>query len=55
MADKVSGRRRRRLFDLHYVNVDQERILRGRWLTCLDNAIKYTPSGKITVGLTGDG
>lgn len=38
---------------LYYVNVDQERI-REVIINLFDNAIKYTPSGKITVGLTGD-
>ncbi len=38
---------------LYYVNVDQERI-REVIVNLFDNAIKYTPSGKITVGLTGD-
>lgn len=38
---------------LYYVSVDQERI-REVIVNLFDNAIKYTPSGKITVGLTGD-
>lgn len=38
---------------LYYVNVDQERI-REVIINLFDNAIKYTPSGKIVVGLTGN-
>jgi signal transduction histidine kinase len=38
---------------LYYVNVDQDRISEVI-INLFDNAIKYTQSGKITVGLTGD-
>ncbi len=38
---------------LYYVNVDNERI-REVIINLFDNAIKYTSTGKITVGLTGD-
>lgn len=38
---------------LYYVSVDQERI-REVIVNLFDNAIKYTSTGKITVGLTGD-
>lgn len=38
---------------LYYVNVDQDRI-REVITNLFDNAVKYTESGKITLGLTGD-
>jgi PAS domain S-box-containing protein len=38
---------------LYYVQADQER-LREVITNLFDNAIKYTESGKITIGLTGD-
>ena len=38
---------------LYYVNIDPERF-REVIINLFDNAIKYTDSGKITLGLTGD-
>lgn len=38
---------------LYYVNVDPDR-LREVITNLFDNAVKYTPSGKISVGLTGN-
>ncbi len=38
---------------LYYVNVDPDR-LREVVTNLFDNAVKYTPSGKITLGLTGN-
>lgn len=38
---------------LYYVEVDPDRI-REVITNLFDNAVKYTPSGKITIGLTGD-
>jgi len=38
---------------LYYVNVDPDR-LREVVTNLFDNAVKYTPSGKISVGLTGN-
>jgi signal transduction histidine kinase len=38
---------------LYYVQADQER-LREVITNLFDNAVKYTESGKVTIGLTGD-
>ncbi len=38
---------------LYYVHVDQDRI-REVVTNLFDNAVKYTPSGKVSVGLTGN-
>jgi two-component system sensor histidine kinase VicK len=38
---------------LYYVYVDQDR-LREVITNLFDNAVKYTPEGKVTIGLTGD-
>jgi PAS domain S-box-containing protein len=41
------------IIPLYYVNVDPDR-LREVVTNIFDNAVKYTPAGKITIGLTGD-
>jgi PAS domain S-box-containing protein len=38
---------------LYYVNVDQDRM-REVITNLFDNAVKYTETGKVTIGLTGD-
>lgn len=43
----------RQVKPLYYVHVDQDR-LREVITNLFDNAVKYTESGKITLGLTGD-